>query len=122
MAIAEKFLAGIYQQNQLATKPGISSRELNRLSFGRNQEIKALVIIIAILSGGNVFSLRALGSVGNLHGNRLALLKRLVPLSQDRAVVDEYVFSTLLGYEPIALGIVKPLNCACHCFRHNFTL
>lgn len=43
-------------------------------------------------------------------------------LSLDRAVMDENVLSTLLGNKAIAFGIVKPLDRACYCFRHNITL
>ena len=49
-----------------------------------------------VLSGGNVFSLRALGAVGNLHGNGLALLKCLVTFSLNRALMNKNVFATLL--------------------------
>ncbi len=75
-----------------------------------------------VLSGGNVFGLRTLGAVGNLHGYGLALLQCLVTLSLDRAVMDEYVFTTLLRNKAIAFGIVKPLNGTSYCFRHNITL
>ena len=74
------------------------------------------------LSGGDVFGLWALGAIGNLHGHRLTLLKRFMTFSLYRAVMYENVFSTFLRNKAIAFGIVKPLNRACYCFRHNFTL
>ena len=81
-----------------------------------------LVIIIVVLSGSYVFGLWTLGAVGDLHGDRLTLLKRFVALSLNRTVMNEYVFTTLLGNEAIAFGVIKPFNRACYCFRHNFTL
>ena len=83
---------------------------------------QADLLLLLCLSGGDVFGLRALGAIGYFHGYSLSLLKGLVTFCLDCAVMNENVFSTLLGNKPIALGIVKPLYRACYCFRHNFTL
>ena len=96
MAIACRPRQAFRQHNGFSSKPWVSSENLNQPVPGRDQEVNAFIIIIVVLSGGNVFGLRTLGAVGNLHGHCLALLKRLVTFGLDRAVMNEYVLSTLL--------------------------
>lgn len=49
-----------------------------------------------VLSGRNVFSLRALGAIGNLHGYGLAFLKGFMTFRLNSAVMNENVFTTFL--------------------------
>ena len=77
-----------------------------------------------ILEGLDVGGLQALGSLGDLEFNRLAIIQRLVAISHDRGEMHENVFSALALDESKALAGVEPLHCSLfftHCF-YSFLL
>src|SRR5688572_32911636 len=67
-----------------------------------------------VLGSGNVSGLRALRAVDDLELNRLALFKGAEAVARDGGVVHEHVAPTLTFDEPIALGVVEPLDLACN--------
>src|SRR6187455_7018 len=72
-----------------------------------------------VLGSGNVSGLRALGAVDDLEFNRLALFEGAEAVAGDGGVVHEHVASTFTLDEPIALGVVEPLDLACNTHRSS---
>jgi hypothetical protein len=73
------------------------------------------------LEGGDVRGLQALGSLGYLEFNRLAIIQRLIAISHNRGKMYEYIFTALALDETEALAGVKPLHCSLF-FTHCVTL
>ena len=73
----------------------ISPVMLSQPSPGRIQGVNTACYYY-LLSRRNVFRLRTLSAIGNLHGYGLTLLKSLVSFSLYCAVMNENVFATLL--------------------------
>ena len=88
-------IAGDQAQYSGLTKSVISPFRLNRHRVNRAQKFFCVVIII-VSGRGNVFGLRTLGAIGNLHSHGLPLLQRFVTFGQDRTVMNENVFATFL--------------------------
>src|SRR5688572_18313459 len=72
-----------------------------------------------VLGFGDVPRLRALGAVDDLEFNRLTLLQGPEAVATDRGVVHEHVAATLALNEPVALGVIEPLNLACDAHRSS---
>src|SRR5512138_2540182 len=72
-----------------------------------------------VLGSGDVSGLRSLRTVDDLELNRLALFEGAEAVTRDGGVVHEHVASTLALDEPIALGIVEPLDLACNTHRSS---
>src|SRR5215208_6053231 len=70
-----------------------------------------------VLGSGNVSGLRALRAVDDLELNRLALFEGAEAVARDSGVVHEHVASAFTLDEPIALGVVEPLDLACNTHR-----
>ena len=76
------------------------------------------------LEGLDVRGLQALGALGHFEFNRLAIVQRLVAISQDGGEVHENIFTALALDESKALARVEPLHCSLfftHCF-YSFLL
>ena len=68
------------------------------------------------LDDGDVLSLPALGTLGHIELNALALLQRAEAARLNGGVMDENVLAVFTADESKTLGVVEPLNCACfHC-------
>src|SRR6187399_2724615 len=72
-----------------------------------------------VLGARNVSGLRALRAVDDLELNRLALFEGAEAVARDSGVVHEHVASALTLDEPIALGVVEPLDLACITHRSS---
>src|ERR1700686_4447791 len=72
---------------------------------------------------GNVGGLQALGALGNLEFDLLALFQRPEAIATDRRVMHEHVLAVLLADEPEPLLRVEPLHMTnCHCVLPPFVL
>ncbi len=69
------------------------------------------------LEAGDVRGLQALGALGDLEFNRLALVQRLVPFALNGGEVHEDVFTGRTLDEPEALAGVEPLYCSFSVFK-----
>ena len=63
----------------------------------------------------NVFSLPALGPLGDVEFHSLALLQALETARLDSREMHENVFAILAADEAVALGVVEPLYCSLFC-------
>src|SRR5580765_2409681 len=72
-----------------------------------------------VLGAGDVSGLWALRAVDDLELNRLALFEGAEAVARDSGVVHEHVASALTLDEPIALGVVEPLDLACNTHRSS---
>src|SRR5215216_3772054 len=72
---------------------------------------------MVVLGLGDVPSLRALWTVDDLELDRLTLFQGSEAVATDRGVVHEHVAATLALNEPIAFGVVEPLDLACDAHR-----
>src|SRR5438045_8243916 len=70
-----------------------------------------------VLDLGDVAGLRALGTVNDLELHRLALLERAEAVALNGRVVHEDVAASVALDEPVALGVVEPLDLACDTHR-----
>jgi len=62
------------------------------------------------LRRSDVFCLRTLLALSDLHGHLLAFVQTSTSFTSDSAVVNEYVFTTFLLDEPKPFFIAEPLN------------
>src|SRR5215210_4142141 len=79
-------------------------------------------VVYVVLGFGDVPRLRTLGAIDDLEFDRLAFFQGLEAGSTDRGVVHEHVAATLALNEPIALGVVEPLDLACNAHRSSSLL
>src|SRR5918994_1381348 len=75
-----------------------------------------------VLGFGDVPCLRTLGAVDDFEFDRLTLFQGPEAVATDRGVVDEDVAATLALNEPVALGVVEPLDLACDAHRSSSLL
>src|SRR5687767_2527140 len=75
-----------------------------------------------VLGFGDVPCLRALWTVDDLELDRLTLFQGPEAVATDRGVVHEHVAATLTLNEPVALGVVEPLDLACDAHRSSSLL
>src|SRR5262245_37652701 len=75
-----------------------------------------------VLGLGDVPRLRALGTIDDLELDRLTLFQGPETVSIDRGIMDEDVASSLALNEPVALGVVEPLDLACDTHRSSSCL
>jgi hypothetical protein len=73
-----------------------------------------------VLSAHDVSGLEALGTLGKVELDRLALVQAPVSVLLDRRKMYEHIFARGPLNEPIALGSVKPLDCTF--LSHNLLL
>ena len=66
---------------------------------------------------GDVPCLRTLWTVNDLELDCLTLFKGPEAVTTDGGVMDEHVTATLALNEPVALGVVEPLDLACDAHR-----
>src|SRR5580765_260879 len=66
---------------------------------------------------GDVAGLRALGAVDDLELHCLALFERTEAVALNGGVVHEDVTASVALDEPVALGVVEPLDLACDAHR-----
>src|SRR5689334_19303568 len=66
---------------------------------------------------GYVAGLRALGTVNDFELNCLAFLERTEAVALNRRVVHEDVTASVAFDEPVAFGVVQPLDLACDTHR-----
>src|SRR5436190_18910115 len=71
---------------------------------------------------GDVAGLRALGTVNDLELHRLALLERAEAVALNGRVVHEDVAASVALDEPVAFGVVEPLDLACDTHRSSSLL
>jgi hypothetical protein len=64
------------------------------------------------LDRGNVLCLPALGALGDVELNALALLEGAETVRLNRGVMDEYVLAVVTAEKSKTLSVVKPLDCA----------
>jgi hypothetical protein len=76
------------------------------------------------LQRADVLSLPALGALGDVEFDALALLEALETASLDRREVHENVFASLPADEAVALSVIEPLYCSlfCHLDRVSFSI
>src|SRR5688572_26410041 len=72
-----------------------------------------------VLGSGDVSRLRSLRTVDDLELNRLALFEGAEAVARDGGIVHEHVASAFTLDEPIALGVVEPLDLACNTHRSS---
>src|SRR6478672_8063327 len=65
----------------------------------------------------DVAGLRALGAVDDFELYRLAFLERTEPVALNGGVVHEDVAASVTLDEPVAFGVVEPLDLACDTHR-----
>src|SRR5687767_53434 len=75
-----------------------------------------------VLGFGDVPRLRTLGAIDDLEFDRLTLFQGPEAVATDRGVVHEHVAATLALNEPIAFGVVEPLDLACNAHRSSSLL
>src|SRR5687767_5916751 len=75
-----------------------------------------------VLGFGDVPRLRTLGAIDDLEFDRLTLFQGPEAVATDRGVVHEHVAATLTLNEPVALGVVEPLDLACNAHRSSSLL
>src|SRR5258706_7489218 len=66
---------------------------------------------------GDVAGLRALGAVDDFEFDRLAFLERAEAVALNGGVVHEDVAASVTLDEPVAFGVVEPLDLACDTHR-----
>src|ERR1043165_2305082 len=102
------------------SKPGAQNRNRGRLAeAGRPAPRAAPGRSCVVLGAGDVSGLRALRAVDDLELNRLALFEGAEAVARDSGVVHEHVASAFTLDEPIALGVVEPLDLACNTHRSS---
>jgi hypothetical protein len=72
-----------------------------------------------VLGASYVPGLRALRAVDDFELDRLALFEGAEAIARDSGVVHEHVASAFTLDEPIALGVVEPLDLACNTHRSS---
>jgi hypothetical protein len=114
-------LPGVNAQRVL----GFKGEPAGNLTLKKKAAHRSAPLVIVILRSGleglDVGGLQALGSLGNLEFNRLAVIQRLIAISHNRGEMHEHIFSTLALDETEALAGVKPLHCSLF-FTHCVTL
>ena len=70
---------------------------------------------VASLQRLNVFSLPALGPLGDVELHGLALLQALETARLDRREVHKNIFAILTADEAVAFGVIEPLYCSLFC-------
>ena len=75
-----------------------------------------------VLGLADVPRLRTLGTIDDLELDRLTLFQGPEAVATDRGVVDEHVAATLALNEPVALGVIEPLDLACNTHRSSSLL
>ena len=74
---------------------------------------------VVVLRFADVPGLRPLRAIDDLELDRLTLLQGPEAAATDGRVVDEHVASTLALDEPVALGVIEPLDLACNTHRSS---
>src|SRR5664280_539686 len=64
------------------------------------------------LDNRDVLSLPALGTLGHIELDALALLQRTETVRLDSSVMNENVFAIFTAQKSKTLGVIKPLDCA----------
>src|SRR4051812_31770232 len=77
---------------------------------------------VVLLGFGDVPRLRTLWAIDDLEFDRLTLFQGPETGATDRGVVDEHVAAPLALNEPVALGVVEPLDLACNAHRSSSLL
>src|SRR6187431_232497 len=101
------------RRNELEKPRGsVARRREQRRAAGRSVD----------LGLADVPCLGALGTVNDLELDRLTLFQGPEAVATDRGVVDEDVAAALTLNEPVALGVVEPLDLACNTHRSSSLL
>ena len=91
------------------------SKEVRRVAPGAAERHRAGRDVV--LGFRDVPCLRALRTVDDLELDRLALFQGPESGATDRGIVHEHVAATLAFNEPVALGVIEPLDLACDTHR-----
>ena len=77
---------------------------------------------VVVLGLANVPGLRPLRAIDDLELDGLTLLQGPEAVATDGRVVDKHIASTLALNEPVALGVIEPLDLACNTHRSSSLL
>src|SRR5687767_15705600 len=101
------------------SRRGDQSKKGKRAQAGRPAPRTAPGRSCVVLGSGDVSRLRSLRTVDDLELNRLALFEGAEAVARDGGIVHEHVASAFTLDEPIALGVVEPLDLACNTHRSS---